>query len=308
MTRKNAHMSQVRRALVVLVSVIAAAWASCPSPPPRPRPALGASGTTSARAPAAANGGGYWLVGIGRRHLRVRRRRTLRLDGRQRSSTSPSSAWHRHPRGNGYWLVARRRRHLLLRRRRVPRLDRRHHAQQADRRHGRDADRPRLLARRLRRRHLLLRRRRASTAPPAPSRSTSRSSAWPRRPTGHGYWLVASDGGIFSFGDAAFHGSTGAIALNQPIVGMAPTPQRPRLLARRLRRRHLLLRRRRLLRLAPARITLEPADRRHGRDTAAATATGSSRPTAASSPSATPSSSARPPASPARSSAWPPCA
>ena len=39
-----------------------------------------------------------------------------------------------------------------------------------------------------------------------------------------GYWLVASDGGIFSFGDAAFYGSTGAIALNKPIVGMAPTP------------------------------------------------------------------------------------
>jgi hypothetical protein len=40
-------------------------------------------------------------------------------------------------------------------------------------------------------------------------------------PTGNGYWLVASDGGIFAFGDAAFHGSTGALALNQPIVGMA---------------------------------------------------------------------------------------
>jgi hypothetical protein len=39
-----------------------------------------------------------------------------------------------------------------------------------------------------------------------------------------GYWLVATDGGIFSFGDAAFYGSTGAIKLNKPIVGMAPTP------------------------------------------------------------------------------------
>jgi hypothetical protein len=39
-----------------------------------------------------------------------------------------------------------------------------------------------------------------------------------------GYWLVASDGGIFSFGDAAFHGSTGAQHLNAPIVGMAETP------------------------------------------------------------------------------------
>ncbi|MGE3835920.1 MAG: glycoside hydrolase family 26 protein, partial [Acidimicrobiia bacterium] len=43
-------------------------------------------------------------------------------------------------------------------------------------------------------------------------------------PSGNGYWLVASDGGVFSYGDAAFHGSTGAIALNQPIVGMATTP------------------------------------------------------------------------------------
>jgi hypothetical protein len=43
-------------------------------------------------------------------------------------------------------------------------------------------------------------------------------------PDGGGYWLVARDGGIFTFGDAAFHGSTGAIHLNQPIVGMAPSP------------------------------------------------------------------------------------
>jgi hypothetical protein len=39
-----------------------------------------------------------------------------------------------------------------------------------------------------------------------------------------GYWLTASDGGIFTFGDAQFYGSTGAIRLNQPIVGMASTP------------------------------------------------------------------------------------
>jgi hypothetical protein len=34
---------------------------------------------------------------------------------------------------------------------------------------------------------------------------------------------VASDGGIFSFGDAKFYGSTGGIHLNQPVVGMAAT-------------------------------------------------------------------------------------
>jgi len=39
--------------------------------------------------------------------------------------------------------------------------------------------------------------------------------------TGGGYWLVASDGGIFAFGNAAFHGSMGGKPLNQPIVGMA---------------------------------------------------------------------------------------
>jgi len=40
-----------------------------------------------------------------------------------------------------------------------------------------------------------------------------------------GYWLVATDGGIFSFGDAKFFGSTGAMTLNEPVVGMArPKP------------------------------------------------------------------------------------
>ncbi len=40
---------------------------------------------------------------------------------------------------------------------------------------------------------------------------------------GGGYWMVASDGGIFSFGDTGFYGSTGNIVLNRPIVGMAAT-------------------------------------------------------------------------------------
>jgi hypothetical protein len=35
-----------------------------------------------------------------------------------------------------------------------------------------------------------------------------------------GYWLVASDGGVFSFGDARFYGSMGGRHLNQPVVGM----------------------------------------------------------------------------------------
>jgi hypothetical protein len=39
----------------------------------------------------------------------------------------------------------------------------------------------------------------------------------------HGYWLVGSDGGIFSFGDAGFYGSTGSVHLQRPVVGIVPT-------------------------------------------------------------------------------------
>ncbi|MEO7441980.1 MAG: hypothetical protein ABIW46_00435, partial [Acidimicrobiales bacterium] len=42
--------------------------------------------------------------------------------------------------------------------------------------------------------------------------------------TGGGYRLVASDGGVFAFGDASFAGSTGAIRLNQPMVATAAAP------------------------------------------------------------------------------------
>ncbi len=40
----------------------------------------------------------------------------------------------------------------------------------------------------------------------------------------HGYWLVGSDGGIFTFGSALFHGSTGSLVLQRPVVGITPTP------------------------------------------------------------------------------------
>jgi hypothetical protein len=44
-------------------------------------------------------------------------------------------------------------------------------------------------------------------------------------PSPHGYWMAASDGGIFAFGDAAFYGSMGGRPLNQPIVGMGAPPK-----------------------------------------------------------------------------------
>ncbi len=61
-------------------------------------------------------------------------------------------------------------------------------------------------------------------APGAPVTSNLPLVGMAATPSGNGYWEVASDGGIFSFGDAAFHGSMGGIPLNQPIVGMAATP------------------------------------------------------------------------------------
>ena len=63
-----------------------------------------------------------------------------------------------------------------------------------------------------------------STAPRGPSTSTSRSWAWQRRQRDGATGWSASDGGIFSFGDASFYGSTGSFHLNEPIVGMAATP------------------------------------------------------------------------------------
>ena len=108
-----------------------------------------------------------------------------------------------------------------------------------------------------------------------------------------GYWLAASDGGIFNYGDAGFFGSAGGLKLNKPIVGIAPTERRRRLLAGGHRRRHLQLRRRPVLRL----------DREHRSSTSrswawrrrpTAAATGWSPPTGASSPTAMRSSTAPP--------------
>ena len=43
-------------------------------------------------------------------------------------------------------------------------------------------------------------------------------------PDNRGYWMVASDGGVFAFGDAGFYGSMGGKPLDAPVVGIAATP------------------------------------------------------------------------------------
>ena len=77
-----------------------------------------------------------------------------------------------------------------------------------------------------------------------------------------GYWLDASDGGVFSFGDTQFYGSIPGLglhpagsgqpnSLNAPIVGMVPSNDDSGLLHGGFRRRGLRLRRRPLRRSCP---------------------------------------------------------
>ena len=119
----------------------------------------------------------------------------------------------------------------------------------------------------------------------------------------NGYLTVASDGGIFAFGQD-FCGSTGGIALNKPVVGMAAIPGERRLLAGGLGRGGVLLRQGAVLRIdrfAPSSTHPWWA----WRPLPTAEGIGSSPRTAGSSPTAMPSSTDRRPPSPGRtSSAW----
>jgi hypothetical protein len=57
-------------------------------------------------------------------------------------------------------------------------------------------------------------------SPPVPSGATQPPGS---QFSTRGYWEIASDGGVFSFGDAPFYGSTASGGNDSPIVGMAPT-------------------------------------------------------------------------------------
>ena len=159
------------------------------------------------------SGKGYWLVARRRRRLHVRRRALPRLDRRHPHSTNRSSAWRATPHrqratGSSPPTAAS---SPSATRASTARLGS-HPTPPTDRRHGADAAPARA----------------TGSSPPtaASSPSATRTSTaalggvrlhqpivgMAPHPTGRGYWLVAADGGIFTFGDAHFHGGLGGIA------------------------------------------------------------------------------------------------
>jgi hypothetical protein len=63
-----------------------------------------------------------------------------------------------------------------------------------------------------------------TTTVPRTTTTTSGGKTPPSPPPRNlGYWSAASDGGVFTHGNAVFYGSEGATRLAKPIVGMAPT-------------------------------------------------------------------------------------
>ena len=189
-------------------------------------PFLGSMGGTALNKPDRRHGAScrpvtattWWLR---RRHLQLRVGPVLRLDG----VDAPQQARRRHggDRGRGRLLARRLRRgHLQLRRRPVLRLDGLAPPQQARSSAWRRPPTARATTWWPPTAASSTTATPPSTARRAPSCSTSPSWAWPC-PTSGGYYLVASDGGIFTYpttGGPPFFGSTGSIVLNKPIVGM----------------------------------------------------------------------------------------
>jgi len=64
----------------------------------------------------------------------------------------------------------------------------------------------------------------SSPASASASSGSARGVALVATPDGGGYWIAASNGGVFAFGDAGYFGSMGGQALNAPIVSLAATP------------------------------------------------------------------------------------
>ncbi len=65
-----------------------------------------------------------------------------------------------------------------------------------------------------------------TSATSTPFTITSSSPNPPPPGAQHGYYMVGSDGGIFTFGSSNFFGSTGSLKLQRPVVALAPTSDR----------------------------------------------------------------------------------
>ena len=63
----------------------------------------------------------------------------------------------------------------------------------------------------------------STSAPPEPTSASPVVGLSADPAVSGGYWVAAANGGVFAFG-VPFFGSAGALALNQPIVAMAATP------------------------------------------------------------------------------------
>jgi hypothetical protein len=151
--------------------------------------------------------GGYWLVASDGGVFSYGDAAFFGSRGGQ-PSTSPSSAWRPRPTAaaTGWWPPTAASSATATPRSTAPAAASRSTSPSSAWRHAR---RRRLLAGGLRRRRVQLRRRRLLRLPrrqPLNKPIVGMASD----PNGAGYWLVASDGGIFNYGDAAFFGSTGA--------------------------------------------------------------------------------------------------
>ena len=165
--------------------------------------------TWTAPAPPPATGG-YTLVASDGGIFNYGNAAFLRLGRGHPPERTRSWGWRPTPDGKGYWLVASDGGIFNYGDARYYGSAGAIHLNKPIVGHGGHGRRQGLLAGGLRRRDLQLRRCRVLRLRRGhPSQQAHRGHGG--HADGKGYWLVASDGGIFNYGDAAFHGSAGAI-------------------------------------------------------------------------------------------------
>ena len=184
------------------------------------RPALNAPIVGIAAAP---DGKGYWLVASDGGSLRVRQRALPRI-ARRAAPERAHRGHSRRPRRQGLLARRRRRRSLRVRRRALPRITRRASNSTAHRRHRRRPGRQGLLARRPPTAEFRVRQRHILTGRPAPKQLNAPIVGIAAVPDGKGYWLVAADGGVFTFGTAPFPGSLGGRGALTSVSSASPRP------------------------------------------------------------------------------------